>query len=355
MEYKVVKNTLNNMIENGADALDAFFTPLAVGLHYQINALGMELPVGGMTIDHSNGIISARPDDDSLVIFYAKNNKKDEWETSSEIHIYLENKSIMIDLPRFGAISSRSKITFNGSDEDIKNFNTFIELIDFQKRQEAISNSNTQIKFLDKLQFRDDLAAAVESNGNEHLRFIPQILNDAIQQSDDDLIELLIKKVKQKFDELTDSETEQHVRDLIKQDFISRRNQNNKLIILEERQQLERQKKVKKEARVNQGPLNFDVSEIFKKAKQSNEVGSDNNIQNDVQNNVLNNNAVKADVKETAVQRNILSNPTLEENNNTPNNNGRVILDNNSQYIDRSNSNLENENNEEGGTYDNFL
>lgn len=274
MDYETVKTTLMNMADSRADVLDAFFMPLAVGFHYQIAPLGMELPTGGMIVDHSNGMIKAKPDEDSSVIFYSRKDQS-EWKTPNEIHVYLDGRSILIDLPRFGTISRRSKITFDGTEDDIANFENFSSLIDFQKRQESMKANQDGIKFMDMLQFQDDLSTVVD-NPNEHFRFIPQILNDSISSGDDDLIEFIVKKIKKRFDPLDDPENEKTVKSYIEHDFKRRAEEGNALIVTDEEERKTRQKEQPVNENENtRASLAIGINEIFKRAR-SNESAAEN-------------------------------------------------------------------------------
>lgn len=286
IDYNEIKKSIERSSSEQSDVLDTIFLPMVFNLNYKISGQDINnLQAGYMCMDHAKGIITAKPDADSYIIFYRSSEQSiddNNWgEEDNEIHVYLENNHIIVDLPRFGAISRQSEIKFDDSDIDKGNFKSLIDLIDFNKRSEA--KDYLGIKYMDRLQFRDDLGSFI-ADKDEHLRFISQVLNDAIKSGDSDLIDFLILKVKQRFDPLDSKDLEDKVRKVIKEDFDRRREQDNEFIIIEKQAQLERERQRRERASSNKkivkdGPLSLDINDIFNRAASANTnaVSTENN------------------------------------------------------------------------------
>lgn len=309
IEYEEVKNSIKRISEEKTDILDTLFLPMVFGLHYQISGYGgNDLKVGYMIMDHQKGIITAKPDEDSYIIFYRDSDSdiNNDWDNDNEIHVYLENNHIIVDLPRFGAISRQSEIKFDDSEADKNSFEALIGLIDFDIRSKEQDNSG--IKYMERLQFRDDLGSFI-SNPNEHLRFISQVLNDAIKAGDDDLIDFLILKVKQRFDPLNDKELEQNVRSAIKQDFAKRVEEDNEFIIVEKQDQIEREKrrreKISSNKTIKKSPISLDIKEIFSKSAENNQSSEAQQIINNKKENEVevNNNASEKKITKKLIKQ----------------------------------------------------
>lgn len=270
ISYNEMKSSIERLKKERSDVLDAFFLPMVIGLHYQISGYYGDLKKGMTYLDHAKGIIVAKPDDDSSIVFYKDQSTREEngFDNQDEIHVYLDNDHIIIDLPRFGITSRQSEITFDNSDEDKSNFENLVSLIDYDIRSK---NSGTSIKYMDQLQFRDDISSVI-NNPHEHLRFIPQVLNDSIEEIDPDLIDFFILKVKKKFDNLDNKELENNIKELIKKDLSNRNNQENRLLVIEEKDQIERERKRKERTETNQvtnnSSLSLDIGEVFAKARE---------------------------------------------------------------------------------------
>lgn len=280
ISYDEMKLSIKRLNEERSDVLDSFFLPMVLGLHYQISGYYGDLKKGMTYLDHAKGMIVAKPDDDSSIIFYKDQSIRDNlgYDNQDEIHVYLDNNHIIIDLPRFGITSRQSEITFDDSDEDKNNFTNLVSLIDYDIR--SSNSSQSDIKYMDQLQFRDDISSVI-NNPNEHLRFIRQVLNDSIEGTDPDLIDFFILKVKKKFDPLDDEDLEKNIRNLIRNDLDKRKEQNNSFVIVEEKDQLERERKRKERTETNQSKnnssLSLDIGEVFANAKKQQSKSSEEN------------------------------------------------------------------------------
>lgn len=247
LKYDELKDAIDRALSEREDYLDSVFMPLVFSLNYR-PSYNPDLKVGDFKMNHARGTITARPDEDSLIIFYRNQSDSNEadWDNDNEIHIYLDSGKMIVDLPRFGAISRQSEILFNGKDDDRKMYEGVLPLIDYRQRTEAYNNSNG-IRYMDYLQFCDDVNAAV-GNG-EHLRVIQQILNDAFlaENGDDDLINFIVTKIKKRFDPLDDKKTEDGIRELVRSDFVRRIKEKDEFIIIPRQEQLAAKERKKQE------------------------------------------------------------------------------------------------------------